>query len=102
MAQGQIKRYNVAPKIRCEFLKAIEILARRHNRSFADIMADWLEEDPIAMFNAMAKFTLREKSLEIVNRQKTNDEKSDEELKAEMNGILHKTEKGLVPTGKLN
>jgi hypothetical protein len=33
---------------------------RRKGKTFSEIMADWVEEDPIAVLNAVSKFTARE------------------------------------------
>lgn len=52
---------DIAPAIRGAFLKALEIHKERHNKTFPETMADWLEENPIALMNAVAKFTIQEK-----------------------------------------
>jgi hypothetical protein len=53
-------KYDIAPVMRAAFLAAIKLVERREGKTLAELMADWLEKDPIAMLNAMSKFAVRE------------------------------------------
>lgn len=53
-------KHDIAPAMRAAFLEAIEKLKIKKGKTFSEIMADWLDEDPIAMMNAISKFTVRE------------------------------------------
>lgn len=47
-------------RIMAAFLSALEELSRREGKTFPQIMADWLQKDPLGTLNAVAKFTGRE------------------------------------------
>jgi hypothetical protein len=51
---------DIAPAMRAAFLAAIKLVEQREGKTLAELMADWLEKDPIAMLNAMSKFAERE------------------------------------------
>jgi hypothetical protein len=53
-------KYDIAPAMRAAFLAAIKEVEQREGKTLAELMADWLEKDPIAMLNAMSKFAERE------------------------------------------
>jgi hypothetical protein len=63
-ARGKCGAYNFAPTVRAQFLRAIEIYKKRTGKSFADVLADVLERDPLGTSNAIAKFTVRESKVD--------------------------------------
>ena len=63
-ATGKKQTHDIAPVVRAAFLNALEELKNRHGKTFSQIMADWMEKDPIAVINAVSKFTVREAKLE--------------------------------------
>lgn len=52
-------KHDVAPWVRHNFHKAIRELVRRKGKPAHAIMADWLEEDPIAVLRVVAQFQER-------------------------------------------
>ncbi len=54
---------DIAPVMRASFLAALKILKERKGKTLPELMADWLEKDPIAMLNAISKFLPREKRI---------------------------------------
>ena len=53
-------KYDIAPVMRAAFLAAVKEVEQREGKTLAELMADWLEKDPIAMLNAMSKLAERE------------------------------------------
>jgi len=51
---------DMAPVMRKAFLESIKVIQRRTGKKFPEIMADWLEENPATMLNAISKFAVRE------------------------------------------
>jgi len=56
-------RHDVAPVVRGAFLRALEQIKEEDGKTFSEIIADWLREDPGAVLNAVSKFTVREKEV---------------------------------------
>jgi hypothetical protein len=56
---------NIAPAMRAAFLAAIKLVEQREGKTLAELMADWLLKDPIAMLNAMSKFSEREERVQV-------------------------------------
>jgi hypothetical protein len=51
---------NIAPAMRAAFLTAVKRLKDEQGKSLPDLMAEWLEKDPIAMLKVISKFLPRE------------------------------------------
>ena len=51
---------NIAPRIRASFLIAVKKLGQRKGKTFSELMAEWLDKDPIATLNVVSKFLSRE------------------------------------------
>ena len=62
-------KYDIAPQIRAAFLAAIGELERRSGKTFAQMMAEWMQKDPIAVLNMVAKFTERESEINARERK---------------------------------
>lgn len=61
-------RFEIAPTIRKNFLEALRIKATKEGITVPELMVQWMELDPFALLNSVAKFTPREvKSERTVN-----------------------------------
>lgn len=57
---GKSGKHDIAPAVRGAFLEALEIIKREDGKTFPQIIADWMREDPIKVLTAVSKFTVRE------------------------------------------
>ena len=53
-------KHDLAPAISAAFLIAVKSLKQEQGKSLPDLMAEWLEKDPIAFLNVISKFLPRE------------------------------------------
>ncbi len=63
MAGNRKGKHDIAPVMRASFLNAIEILKKETGRTFPEIMAEWIQADPVAMINAISKFAVKERNV---------------------------------------
>ncbi len=56
-------KYDIAPQIRAAFLAAVEELERRSGKTYAQMMAEWMQKDPIAVLNMVSRFNVRESEI---------------------------------------
>jgi hypothetical protein len=57
---GKKGKHDIAPMVRGAFLEALNIMKQKHGKTFSEIIADWMEKHPLAVLNAVSKFTVRE------------------------------------------
>lgn len=53
-------KHDIAPAIRASFLAAIKIVEQKQGKTLPELMAEWLDKDPIATLNVISKFLPRE------------------------------------------
>jgi predicted oxidoreductase len=56
-------KHDIAPIIRNGWMEGVTIVARRRGMTVPELFAEWIEADPIAVLNAVARYTVREKSV---------------------------------------
>lgn len=60
MAGNRKGKHDIAPIIRAGLENGIKELVRREGKVFSAIVADWLQDNPIAVLNAVSKYNIRE------------------------------------------
>lgn len=65
MAGKRRGKHDIAPVIRASFIEGLRKVQQRTGKTFSDIMADLIEEDPIEVLKAVSKFTVREKTVDV-------------------------------------
>lgn len=88
-------KHDIAPAMRASFLSALQIYRKRHGKTLPEALADWMEEKPIEVINAMAKFTVRETKVEgSVEHKHQHTHESVSETTEWIEGMLRTSEKG--------
>ena len=88
-------KHDIAPAMRANFMKALQIYRKRHNKTLPEALADWLEEKPIEVINAMSKFAVKESRVEAkVDHQHKHTHESVSETAEWLTDMLRTSEKG--------
>lgn len=95
-------KHDVAPWVRLNFFKAVREVVRREGKPAHEVMADWLESDPIAMLRVVASYQEKSSldvrhsgSVEHVERTPEADATSDEVVA----GIVDRINRLAAPGG---
>lgn len=97
MSGNRKGKHDVSPIVRGAFLEALKRIKREDGKTFSEIIANWLREDPGAVLNAVSKFTVRESNLtadiktSLVNVLAgiAEGERADSELEGESDSLRH-------------
>ena len=64
MAGNRTGSHHLAPFMRKTVLRALQTVAERENKSLTEVMADWIQADPVKMMTAIGKFAEKTNVLE--------------------------------------